>query len=147
MNKENLKKVLLAMHENTVSELQEKVDTTHSIVDIDEDDTHDPDDYSHQYESGELEQLMRTQLNKAKKSLDFLKTIDFSEKTSAEMGAYVETNKFNFFVGFASVPFDVEGKHIIGVSANSPIYTVMLGKKEGDDFSYNGVNYEIISIN
>ena len=147
MNKEHMKEVLFAMQENIVRELQEKVEMTHSIVDIDEDDTHDPEDYSHQYESGEMEQLMRVQLNKAKRNLDLLKSIDFSEKTSIEPGAYVETNKFNFLIGFTTVPFDVEDKHIVGISTESPIYPIMLGKKVGDAFSFSGVNYEIKSIN
>lgn len=147
MNKEHMKEVLFAMQENIIRELQEKVEMTHSIVDIDEDDTHDPEDYSHQYESGEMEQLMRVQLNKAKRNLDLLKSIDFSEKTFIEPGAYVETNKFNFLVGFTTVPFDVEGKHIVGISTESPIYPIMLGKKVGDTFSYSGVNYEVKSIN
>ena len=147
MNKEHIKEMLFTMQENIIREFKEKVEVTHGVVDIDEDDTHDPDDYSHQYESAELEQLMKVQLNKSKRCLDLLKSIDFSPKTSVESGAYVETNKFNFFIGFATVPFDVDGKHIVGISMDSPICPIMLGKKEGDKFSFSGVDYVIENIN
>jgi hypothetical protein len=147
MNKEHIKEMLFTMQENIIREFKEKVEVTHGVVDIDEDDTHDPDDYSHQYESAELEQLMKVQLNKSKRCLDLLKSIDFSPKTSVESGAYVETNKFNFFIGFATVPFDVDGKHIVGISMDSPICPIMLGKKEGDKFSFSGVDYVIEKIN
>ena len=90
---------------------------------------------------------MKVQLNKAKRSLDLLNSIDFSPKTSVESGAYVKTNKFNFFIGFATVPFDVDGKHIVGISMESPICPIMLGKKVGDQFSFSGVDYEIEKIN
>ena len=100
MNKEHIKELLFTMQENIIHEFEEKVETTHGMVDIDEDDTLDPEDFSHQYESGEMEQLMKVHLNKAKRCLDVLKSMDFSEKTLVEPGAYVETNKFNFLVGF-----------------------------------------------
>ena len=147
MNKEHIKEMLFTMQENIIREFKEKVEVTHGVVDIDEDDIHDPDDYSHQYESAELEQLMKVQLNKSKRCLDLLKSIDFSPKTSVESGAYVETNKFNFFIGFATVPFDVDGKHIVGISMDSPICPIIRGKTEGDKFSFSGVDYVIEKIN
>ena len=147
MNKENIKSKLFEMQENIINELAEKIEVTHSMVDIDESDTIDPDDYSHQYETGEIEQLMRVQLNKAKGNFERLQHIDFSPKQNVCPGAYIETNKFNFFVGFSTVPFDVDGKHIIGISAGSPIYSIMVNKKQGDSFSFCGVDYTIETIN
>lgn len=147
MNKLHIKEKLFEQQENIIRELAEKVEMTHSMVDVDEDDTHDPDDYSHQYESGEMEQLIKVQLNKAKGNMERLKTIDFGEKDTVTPGALVQTPRFNFFIGFATVPFDVDGKHIVGISTESPIYSIMNGRKEGDKFSFSGINYEISKIN
>ena len=141
-----MKAKLFTMQENAINELQEKIEVTHTMVDIDEDDTLDPDDYSHQYETGEIEQLMKVQLNKSKRNLDRLKSLDFEKRNTIGPGAYIETDQFNFFIGLATVPFDVDGKHVIGISLGSPIYTMMVDKKEGDTFSFCGVNYEIKSI-
>ncbi len=82
MNKLHIKEKLFEQQENIIRELAEKVEMSHSMVDVDEDDTHDPDDYSHQYESGEMEQLIKVQLNKAKGNMERLKTIDFGEKNT-----------------------------------------------------------------
>jgi hypothetical protein len=146
MNKEALKKALFSQQEMIIADLAEKIETTHSMVDIDESDTIDPEDYSHQHESGEIEQLMLTQLQKAKIDLEALKNIDFSAKSAVEPGAVVSTEKFNFFVGFPSIPIDVDGMHIVGVSKASPIFPFMTGKKEGDSFKFGDKTYIIKAI-
>lgn len=146
MNKEQLKEELMALQTNIIRELQEKTEYSHSMVDIDEEDVRDPDDYSRQWESGELEQLMKVQLNKAKGSLTKLETIDFSNKNSVGEGAFIETDKLNFFIGLSTIPFNFEGKEIIGISEESPIYAMMAGKEKGDTFSYSGNTYTITNI-
>jgi hypothetical protein len=147
MNKESIKTTIFQTQESIISELSEKIETSHSMVDVDEGDTLDPEDYSHQYESGEIENLMKVQLAKAKQNLTQLKSIDFSKKDTVTPGAIVQTPRFNFFIGLATVPFDADGLHIVGISIDSPIYSVMNGKKEGDKFSFSGIDYEITKIN
>jgi hypothetical protein len=146
MNKDTVKEKLFVLQETIIAELQEQVDTVHTMVDIDEEQTHDPEDYSHQFESNELEQMVKVQLNRAKGGLVQLNGIDFEAKNTVTSGALVFTNKMKFFIGFATVPFDIEGHHIVGISFNSPIYPMMADKKTGDSFSFSGINYTIESI-
>lgn len=146
MNKKILKEKLFNVQENIIRELEEKMNLSHSVVDLDEDSTLDPEDYSHQYESGELESLFKVQLVNAKMDYSRLKKIDFSPKDSVCDGALVQTNKFNFIIGFSTVPFDLEDKHIIGISHGSPIFKIMENKKKGDAFSFHGINYKIENI-
>jgi hypothetical protein len=89
---------------------------------------------------------MKVQLNKEKGNLDKLKTIDFSAKEDVSCGALVKTDNFNFFIGLATVPFDVDGDHIVGISQESPIYAIMANKKEGAQFSFRGNDYKIEKI-
>ena len=98
MNKETIKAKLFEVQNSIVKELEEKIATSHSMVDVDEDDTLDPEDFSHQYESGELESLMKVQLLNAKMDLSRLNKMDFSSKDSVTDGALVQTNKFNFIM-------------------------------------------------
>ena len=146
MNKETIKAKLFEVQNSIVKELEEKIATSHSMVDVDEDDTLDPEDFSHQYESGELESLMKVQLLNAKMDLSRLNKMDFSSKDSVTDGALVQTNKFNFIIGFSTVPFDIENDHIIGISHGSPIFSSMENKKQGDEFSFHGINYKIENI-
>jgi len=73
--------------------------------------------------------------------------IDFGTKNNVEPGAYVKTEKFNFLVGYATIPFDFEGNHIVGISTDSPIYKEMKGLKNGDSFRVSGNEYLIKEIN
>lgn len=146
MKKEVVIEKLIAMQENMVTELQNRVSITHSMVDIDEEDVKDPEDYSHQYESGEMEQLIKVQLNRAETNLDRLKNMDFSAKNSVKPGALVITNNNCFVVGFSATPFKVDDCYVIGISVESPIYAVMVDKITGQSFTHCGVNYTIEQI-
>ncbi len=146
MDKKKLKEKLVSMQEEFIKELTEKVTTTHSMVDIDEGDTIDPEDFSHQYESGVIEELFKIQLRKAEIDRDFLLDMDFSAKSEVEDGAFVVTDKLNIIIGFPATPFDFEGYHIVGVSKDAPLYPFIKGKKEGESFNYSGRQFQIINI-
>jgi transcription elongation factor GreA len=146
MKKETVLAQVRKTQELIVAELSEKIATVHSMVDMDEDNTLDPEDFSHQYEAGEMEHLIRVQLNKARRQLDMINTLDFSAKTHVAPGAYIETDHFNCLVAFATTPFMVDGKTVVGISIDSPIYASMLGKKENDSFAFGGRTYQILQI-
>lgn len=147
MNKQLLFQHLIKSQEEIIQDLHEKINSTNGMVDIDETDTIDPEDLSHQSESGEMKQLFEQKLLRAELELDALRKMNIEPKNSVSMGAYVSTEKFNFFVGHATMPFDFEGKHIVGISLESPIFPVMNGLNEGDKFAHAGNEYKIIEIN
>jgi hypothetical protein len=146
MNKETVRETMLSHQQEIINELSEQISTVHTMVDIDEEMTHDPEDYSHQFESNEIEQLIKVQLNKAKSGLQHLESIDFGPKNTVTAGALVKTNKMKFFIGFPTVPFDAGEDHIVGISLGSPIYPMMANKKVGDSFTFSGNEYNIESI-
>lgn len=146
MDKNKLKNTLLQMQDEFIKELTDKVSTTHSMVDLDEEGTMDPEDFSHQYESGEMEELFKIQLRKAKLDREVLNEMDFSAKSVAQDGAFVVTDKLNILVGFPATPFDYEGYHIVGVSKDAPLYPFLNGKKEGESFNYSGRQFQIKNI-
>ena len=146
MNKEKLKYVLIEHQENIINELAGKIDFSNELVDLDEMDVIDPEDYSHANEAGEISQLMLVQLQKAKMDLEQLKKLDFSPKSLIDSGAIVQTEKFNFIMGFPTIPFDFEGLHIVGVSKGSPIFPFMVGKSKGESFEFGGKKYTINQV-
>ena len=146
MNKEKLQHTLITIQQKAVLDIKERISSSQSMVDIDETDTVDPEDLSHQSESAEMRNLFQVQLRKAEEDLGTLMNLDFSEKDTVAPGALVRTEKFNFLIGHTSVPFDFEGYHIVGVSVDSPIYPEMKGKRKGDSFSYSGNSYIIQEI-
>ncbi|MCR9172736.1 MAG: hypothetical protein NXI10_09605 [bacterium] len=146
MDKQSIKNFLLEKQSTLVSELKEQTQTIHTMVDIDESDTIDPEDYSHQYESQEMEQMLKVQLNRAERGLEMLASLDISPKSKVETGAIIQTDSLNFFIGYPTIPFEMEGQRYVGISAGSPIYTLMNGKRKGDSFQYAGTPYNITNI-
>ncbi len=147
MNKQLLHQHLIKSQEEIIHDLREKIASSNGMVDIDETDTIDPEDLSHQTESGEMKQLFEKKLFRAEVELNQLKNLNVDQKSLVEAGAFVATEKFHFFVGHATMPFDFEGKHIVGISVDSPIFPTMKGKGNGDSFSHAGNDYKILEIN
>jgi hypothetical protein len=146
MNKIDLKESIIESKKQLISELKEKIASSLTMVDIDESDTIDPEDLSHQSESLELKNLFEQKLKRAEIELDFLIHMDFSKKNEADKGALVSTESFHFLIGYATMPFEFDGKRIIGISVDSPIYPHIKGKIVGDNFSYSENKYKILKI-
>jgi len=146
MNKTTLKDKLIEIQKTIVNELNEKIVTTHSMVDVDESDTIDPEDLSHQTESMLTEQLFKVKLQKAENDLRLLDQINFDSKTMVEPGAFIKTEMFHFVIATATIPFDLDGMHIIGLSSESPIYLEMKGLLKGDKFNFSDKSYTILEI-
>jgi hypothetical protein len=117
------------------------------MADIDESDTIDPEDFSHQTESGEMKTMFEQKLIKALADLNSFNKIDFSTKNIAEPGAVVSTEIFHFLLGFPCLPLEFENKKIVGISKDSSFYPFLIGKKNGDQFKVNGIDYTILEIN
>lgn len=147
MNKELIIKTLFSIQDQIIVDLKERISAGKAASDMDENDTIDPEDFSHQNESVEMNQLLQVQLSKAERDRDKLYSIDFLEKTTIEEGALVKTDHFSFIVGIASFPFTVEGKQYVGISKEAPIFAMMRDKKIGEKFSFANNNYEVVSIN
>ena len=146
MNKVRLKDRLIEIQKTIINEIIEKIVTTHSMVDVDESDTIDPEDLSHQTESMLTEQLFRVKLQKAENDLNLLEQLSFDIKSKVEPGAFIKTEMFHFVVATATIPFDLDGMHVIGLSSESPIYLEMKGLQKGDDFNFSGKSYTILEI-
>lgn len=146
MNKIKIIKELFSLQDQVVSGLIERVSNNRVLVDIDETDSNDLGDYSHQDEIAEMNGLMDLQLEKAENEKLKLRSIDFSTKTKIGVGAIVRTDRFTFIIGIATLSFDVDGIQCVGISLDAPIYAIMKDKKVGESFSFAGNNYKIKSI-
>ncbi len=146
MDKQKIKHFLIEQQVRLVEELKEQTVTIHSMVDLDESNTLDPEDFSHQFESKEMEQMLKIQRNRAERGLEILASLDVSPKTIVETGAMIETDTLCFIIGYATIPFELDNKRFVGISTNSPIYAMMSGKKAGSTFSYAGNQFVINHI-
>lgn len=147
MIKSIIKQKLIEIQEQIINDLKERIKAHYELVDLDDNDTLDPEDFSHQNESSDMEQLLQKQLEKAKLELAKINSIDFSKKTKIESGSVVTTNQFSFIIGISTLPFQLDEKNFIGISTEAPIYSAMVGKKENETFTYSNNSYHIVAIN
>ncbi len=61
-------------------------------------------------------------------------------------GSLVITSNGNFYLSISAGQLQIDSKPYFAISAVSPIGKVLLGKKKGDSFEFNGRKYEIILI-
>jgi hypothetical protein len=143
IDKLQLQKTMLNMYETIINDLKEELKVKETLANIDEDNTLDPEDYSNQTVSKEMKMLLQKQLDKAQFDFEKVKNMDFSEKSEAVVGALVTTDMFNFILGVATTPFLFGNMQIVGVSTEAPIFSSLLGRKEGDSFQFTGHQYNI----
>ncbi|MEO5948459.1 MAG: hypothetical protein ABIP79_16700 [Chitinophagaceae bacterium] len=67
-------------------------------------------------------------------------------KTKVEPGAVVMTNHLNFYISIPLDKIEIEGVSFIGISTKAPLYSAMQGKKKGDTFKLNDMEYNIIEV-
>ena len=89
--------------------------------------------------SGQLEQY-----NRLKKTLTLIKEKEVSEKVG--FGSLVKTSKVNYFISIPAGELVVEGEKFYAIGAASPIAQVLLQKKEGENFQFNGIKNTIQKI-
>lgn len=75
-----------------------------------------------------------------------LRRIDFGPKTSVEEGAIVKVGGRLFVVAVATDRFSCDGRQLMGISTEAPIYAAIVGKKAGESCSFNGREIEIEAV-
>lgn len=80
-----------------------------------------------------------------KQLYDMLPTIEYIHNT-VQPGAVVVTDKDIFFVSVSIERFYADGTDIFGLSAETPLYQEMKGKKKGDLVTYKDRTYQILDV-
>ena len=65
------------------------------------------------------------------------------ELQKVELLSLIKTNRGLFFIAQAVKPLEVDGHRFFMLATDAPIYEIMVGKKEGDSFSFRGIDYTI----
>lgn len=146
MNKEALKERLLKVEKKLIKEdeLNHQEFLTNNKFDWSGVET--IDDYSHQVETEELNELLDQQIEEQKIRLNQIKLISFSPKETIEVGAVTKVNGKYFIIAVAEPRFEFEGKEFMGISTSAPIYNQLRGKKAGDEFVFNNLNFKIEAV-
>ncbi|MBO4582392.1 MAG: hypothetical protein J5701_08955 [Bacteroidales bacterium] len=91
------------------------------------------------------EQLQMQQLQ-AMNALKALYQIPKDSKQKVEYGAIVITDKQRFFIAVGMGKVECAGKDYFVISAAAPIFAVMQGKQENEEFIFNKIKHKITTI-
>ena len=146
MNKNQLKAHLRVLQEERVGKMAEAVSAYNHAKDLDESDTLDSEDYSHQSESGDLAMQLERQLNLEKNQLEALKIISTESNATADLGAVLQLDDMWIYVSVSASAFEFDGHKIQPISVLAPIFAQMRGKKVNDEVQTKNGNKVIRSV-
>lgn len=144
MKKREILELILNKQKQIISNLEQTIAHYHLDSNLDEDDTLDPEDYSHQDEASEMKFRLKEILNKAMNDFNFIQNNLDSVHQSIENGALVNLEDDNYlFVGVSIPPFVADNKKIITISEKAPIYKSIKDKAIGNKVTIGNKTYTI----
>ena len=146
MKRDLILEKLIAEQRKVIESLQQSVNQYKSASDMDEESTHDPEDFSQQSQAKDMQLRFEKMLGEADENLSFLMNEKQSRHDLIEKGSVIETDKNFLFVGISVPVFEVNGKEVISFSDNAPIFEGFKGKKIGDSVKIGDHSYEIQSV-
>ena len=146
MNKNEIIKSIINEQNVVISTIENSVSRYKNASDIDENDSIDPEDFSHQDEAKEMQLRYEQILVQAKNNLDFLETYKDKETTKIELGSLIETDDLYIFIGISLQQFMLNGKNVITISEEAPIYNSIKEKTIGEKITIGTIENTIISI-
>ncbi len=76
-----------------------------------------------------------------------LAKVDVSKKSeTAHLGSVIFTDKANYFLSISAGQLTIADKQFFAISISSPIGKLLLGKKAGNELTFNNIKTKIISI-
>lgn len=93
------------------------------------------------------QEKLNYKLHEFLESKTFFSSIDFTKiSEKVIVGSLVQANENYFLISIALSKITIDGKTIFGISPQSPLASIMLGKSEGHSFAINTSNYQIKQI-
>ncbi len=146
MLKEKIRKCIENYQTSLIEELENELNYKKEASEIDGYDVIDADDRSHQSQAQIEEQLVYDRLQSAKAALEGLKKIPLTESDKVIEGALIESKNLVFYIGIITQQFTEDGRNIIGISTQAPIYKTLHNQTVNFPFQFAGVDCKILSI-
>ncbi|MFN8325111.1 hypothetical protein [Flavobacterium sp.] len=147
MKKSEILDLILVKQKQIISNLEQTIAHYHLDSNLDEDDTLDPEDYSHQDEASEMKFRLKEILNKAKTDYNFIQNNLNSVHQSIENGALIKIEENGYiFIGVSIPPFVADNNKIITISEKAPIFSNIKDLLVGDKITIGNKTYTIITI-
>ena len=147
MDKVKIISAIIEEQQKVINGLKSSAERYKSEADLDEDQTQDPEDYSRQNEAKDMQLRYEKLLLTAQKNWNILEKAKSENYTEIEIGTLIETDKNYIFVGISLPVFKYEGKDVISVSEEAPVFQNLKSKTLGDTLELGNNNFKIVSFN
>ena len=146
MNRKDILDKIILEQNKVIASLQQSVDQYRTASDIDEESTHDSEDYTNQSIAKDMQLRFEKMMNEAVQNLNFLENEKEITHTEIENGSLIETDKNYFFIGISVPVFKVDGKEVISFSEKAPIFAEIKGKNSGEIVKIGNDSFTVKSV-
>lgn len=146
MNRKNIIQIIIDEQKDVVESLMQSVERYKVASDLDEESTHDPEDFSHQTQAKDMQLRYEQMLKEAERNLDFLDNELKETHDTIEKGTLVETDQNYLFVGVSVPVFKFEDKDVVTFSDQAPVFENIKGKNTGDSVEVGKDKVKIIAF-
>jgi len=137
---------LIVEQEQVIKDHEKAINARNEAADIDEEDTRDTDEFAQQELNKDFVRRFRDQLVTAHDDLAILKSFKFRKNDTFAPGALVVTDEYYFLIGAAVHNVEHDGKQVVCISTQAPVYGLNEGKKKGDEMKMGNKTTKIKSI-
>ncbi len=146
MNKTDLHRTCLELLKTQISERSKAViDAQESVFSNAKSSAGDKHETGRAMAQIELEKLSNN-LSQSKQLYAALQQVKKCLSQTVDTGALCETNIGLFYISVSLGKIDVDGKSVFCLSSAAPISQAMMGLKQGDCFTVNGVTHTIKEV-
>lgn len=131
---------------NLIESIKASIERYKHESDLDEDQTLDPEDYARQNEAKDMQLRYEKMLKSAMHNLKILENAKSETHKEIETGSLIETNECFIFVGLSVPVFKFEGKDVISVSEDAPVFKNLKAKKIGDTIEFGKNSFIILEF-
>ena len=107
---------------------------------------HDNSEIAESRENADLAAAFDGPVHTHHAKIDAIEGLDFGLTDMVGPGAIVSFNGRWFVIAVSTLKFDCDGTEFMGISTQSPVYAVIDGLQEGDEFTYNGRNVTLDAV-
>lgn len=134
---------IITEHQKVVESLRQSVRQYKTASDLDEESTHDPEDFSHQTEAKDMQLYFEKALGEQERNSSFLQSEKEKSHDVAENGSLIGTDDHYIFVGISVPIFKIGKKEVISLSADAPAFSEIKGKTVGDKIKLGDNSFKI----
>ena len=146
MNRIAIINIIIEEQKVVIESLKQSVDRYKTASDLDEESTHDPEDFSQQTQAKDMQLRYEKTLREAEQSLAFLEGELKLTHDKIEKGALIETDQNFLFVGISVPPFKFENKEVVAFSDHAPVFQNIKGKSKGDKIEVGSKSLQVIDF-